>query len=468
MEAMQCAKNFKSMIEWEHNSEVLRNKLKDEDIKVSSFKSHAKAHDLFMISILILFNKKLNLPLDGCIETIIEQINRGNEYPTTRNKAWIHILIELKFSKNDILENEFKNFIKDVLIENIVDPAKDSPNDDEVPREEGVESIIIDNNNIVRKTNDEENTNDDSLSESQKGKQDIEKLNETKPRKSKLGLTRRPSNTRQRSNSKSNVENKNEVNKNVETIEKLQQKEKLTIFERNELWLARKAVKMEQNAKTLEEEVGTGLRRISISRNRNSFSTTQRKSSIRRKSVNTRRNSTGNEFKETKHTKENFEESKEDEEDEDLKEIIETGGICSVLSSLDETLLELSRIVGNNEQCDDDDDFGEELNEQDINDNGMPPMPREGFFTRINNDNHRGIYRVLDPHKYSDINISSIYTKRDRNSGLGSAIALTVGRTMNTVPIREKVIEVIFDVTKVCEHDAYVWWYKNKHRFNEA
>ena len=406
----------------------------------------------------------------------------------------MHILLELKFSKNEILEDEFKIFLKDILtttssasssnVDAITSPINIDNADNDVEKKDEEGKIKMDDddeqiNDNELESNDAENTDkeNESSSETEMKVVESDKLDDNKKSRAKArasGLSRRPSNTiiRQRSNSKSNSKNNNkyayhertEINKHLETVSKLENRqEKLSIFERNELWLAKKVLKMEQNAKTLEKEVGTGLRRNSVgnmSRNdRFSFSSTKNNNRTRKNSgtIRRRRNNSISKTQSSinnnaKSNEENVNDNNNDNnemEDKDLKEIIETGGICSVLSSLDETLLELSRIVGDDDDDNNvDDDKGDNSNNVIGEEEGIPAMPSEGFFTRINKDNHRGVYRVLSTSS-SDINISSIYTKRDRKSGLGSAIALTVGRTMNSImPIKERVIEVIFDITK--------------------
>eukprot|EP00957_Ditylum_brightwellii_P058441 4431562-Ditylum_brightwellii.AAC.1 len=48
------------------------------------------------------------------------------------------------------------------------------------------------------------------------------------------------------------------------------------------------------------------------------------------------------------------------------------------------------------------------------------------FFTKIDNEQHRGSIHVRDNREFQ---VSSMYRKRDTGSGEGSAIALLVGRT---------------------------------------
>ena len=58
-----------------------------------------------------------------------------------------------------------------------------------------------------------------------------------------------------------------------------------------------------------------------------------------------------------------------------------------------------------------------------------------------------------------------MYQKRDRESGLGSTVAVLVG-TMDAPPYQEKVIELIFDTDSITEEDATSWYESNKYRFS--
>ena len=83
------------------------------------------------------------------------------------------------------------------------------------------------------------------------------------------------------------------------------------------------------------------------------------------------------------------------------------------------------------------------------------------FFTRLDKANCRARIQVRDPNLFQ---ISSLYQKRDRLSGLGSSVALLVGREENA-PHEEKVIEIIFDTEVMTEEDAAAWYDSNKDRF---
>lgn len=83
------------------------------------------------------------------------------------------------------------------------------------------------------------------------------------------------------------------------------------------------------------------------------------------------------------------------------------------------------------------------------------------FFTRITEENGRARLQIRDRNRFQ---ISTIYQKRDRQSGHGSAIALSVGRD-ELPPYEERVIEIIFDTEKISEEDAASWYELNKDRF---
>jgi len=83
------------------------------------------------------------------------------------------------------------------------------------------------------------------------------------------------------------------------------------------------------------------------------------------------------------------------------------------------------------------------------------------FFTEAAKENHRARYQVRDPNQFQ---ISSMYQKRDRESGLGSAVAVLVG-TYDQPPYNEKVIEILFDTEVLSEEKAASWYDSNKYRF---
>mmetsp|Transcript_58130 Transcript_58130/g.69342 ORF Transcript_58130/g.69342 Transcript_58130/m.69342 type:complete len:315 (-) Transcript_58130:161-1105(-) len=97
-----------------------------------------------------------------------------------------------------------------------------------------------------------------------------------------------------------------------------------------------------------------------------------------------------------------------------------------------------------------------------------PPTPtsasttKKSFFTGVDADGRRPTLRVRD---VSQFQFASLYRKRDLRSGLGTAVALLVGRDTSP-PHDEKVIEVVFDTDKISEDQAREWWVDNEHRFS--
>lgn len=89
------------------------------------------------------------------------------------------------------------------------------------------------------------------------------------------------------------------------------------------------------------------------------------------------------------------------------------------------------------------------------------PSKKGRFFTRIYEDSCRAGYQVREPNEFQ---ISTMYRKRDRNSNLGSAVAVLVGR-LEKPPYEEKAIEIVFDTDKISEEEASEWWETNKYRF---
>ncbi len=89
------------------------------------------------------------------------------------------------------------------------------------------------------------------------------------------------------------------------------------------------------------------------------------------------------------------------------------------------------------------------------------PFTEGSFFTRVDESSGRGHYRVRNGGGFQ---MSTMYRKRDRNSRKGSAVALLVGRE-ESWPNAEKVIEVLFDKDKMSERECMEWWKENQGRF---
>ena len=83
------------------------------------------------------------------------------------------------------------------------------------------------------------------------------------------------------------------------------------------------------------------------------------------------------------------------------------------------------------------------------------------FFTRTDPEVNKGFYRVRSGQEFQ---MNSMYRKRDKKSGLGSAVALLVGKEEKW-PNEEKTLEVIFDMDNVSEQKAKEWWSAHSDRF---
>jgi len=83
------------------------------------------------------------------------------------------------------------------------------------------------------------------------------------------------------------------------------------------------------------------------------------------------------------------------------------------------------------------------------------------FFTRFDENTGRAHHRVRSG---ADFQMSSMYRKRDKKSGMGSSVAVLVGKEEKW-PNDEKAIEVIFDTDKMDEKKAWLWWQEHGSRF---
>jgi hypothetical protein len=83
------------------------------------------------------------------------------------------------------------------------------------------------------------------------------------------------------------------------------------------------------------------------------------------------------------------------------------------------------------------------------------------FFTRREADVNKGYFRVRSGQEFQ---MNSMYRKRDKKSGLGSSVALLVGKEEKW-PNEEKTLEVIFDCDVVSEKKAFEWWQVHGDRF---
>ena len=83
------------------------------------------------------------------------------------------------------------------------------------------------------------------------------------------------------------------------------------------------------------------------------------------------------------------------------------------------------------------------------------------FFTRIDNSTRRGHLRIRDG---SNFQMNSMFRKRDKFSKKGSAVAVLVGT--HSEKGDEQVIEVLFDTDKMKEEECFKWWEENESRFS--
>jgi len=82
------------------------------------------------------------------------------------------------------------------------------------------------------------------------------------------------------------------------------------------------------------------------------------------------------------------------------------------------------------------------------------------FFTRFDSESKKGHRKIRDGCLFQ---MTTMFRKRDKMSGKGSAVALLVGRT-EEAPHEEKCIDVIFDNTKMTEEEAWGWYRENETR----
>jgi len=267
------------------------------------------------------------------------------------------------------------------------------------------------------------------------------------------------------------------------TIARLEGQQSLTMIERQELWLAKKAVKADTKLKDAADLEAASVKAApDVGQSRRSFMKTQSYlketlASKEKKSCHPLWNITNQEKNKKKQNKIRKRSSARKKS---------RAGVGSILSEDSENMnanvrREMAKLVEAASQThdglEDDDDASSEddlsenivINKSDAEQDPIkyPSAMDEAkivteeinFFTKIDNEQHRGSIHVRDNREFQ---VSSMYRKRDTGSGEGSAIALLVGRT-EAPPHTEKVIEVIFDTEKISEREALKWW--DLHRF---
>ncbi|KAG5188424.1 hypothetical protein JKP88DRAFT_353387 [Tribonema minus] len=92
----------------------------------------------------------------------------------------------------------------------------------------------------------------------------------------------------------------------------------------------------------------------------------------------------------------------------------------------------------------------------------QPPFVAGSFYTKCD-DRGRGHYRVRDPGLFQ---LTSMYKRKDRvTRTLG--VSLLVGR-IEQPPHEEQVVSAIFDGDRFTEETAAAWWLLNGHRFEDS
>ena len=477
---------------------------------------------------------KLGIPNDGCFETIIAQLDRGDKFESARDKCWDHVLMELRHCGGSVdgLGFDFSGLLafdesKDKImadIENItperkctgtptgrgggsaaVMALKNSRMTEEDNKGEGEKSNLVmklnmedelklDLNIIAGDKNDNNNNDNDSSnmcgSMSAREKETPCNFNDVELIKS------------------------NESNR-AQTANAPAAKKPQTMMERQELWMKKKEEKNQEKQRLKEEALlASVVSKPDVGNSKKSFEAIRAKREAQQKETMKQQaekdkaaanwnkvkksvvkgggggkgNKNSNKTKpkaveksreqqkaddEKKAAQKKVKEERELKEKEEAEKETENKIVFSPTTAMARRRNSCSDATGRAAaEVEAPESFEKSESVPNLLENKVleeaeraaeeTSFTEGSFFTRIDNDSKKGHKKMRDGGLFQ---MTSMFRKRDKFSGQGSAVSLLVGRT-EEAPHDEKVIDVIFDMSKLNEHAASKWFEEHEGRFS--